>query len=220
MTNGFERWWRAFQSRTRGEDPHRVAGRLRAKLRRTRVAERPVLRQRLWRALLRERHDYGVALFLLASESDHTCLGELAAFLTPLPELQSRDQESHLADIVRLLAATDVAPLLRPVEAYLLRRPIGPHWATVPWALWPHRKHLFARAWQRYLREVRPDHWNSSQVLAAFLAEPEAVRVVRRTVAREQPENWSSLREALIGVADRVEWLSREQRESLDRAVS
>jgi hypothetical protein len=215
----FQAWWRQFERRTDGEDSHQIARRLRAKLRRTRVAERPEFIRGLWDVLLRQRRAYGVALLLLDDLKELERLHELARSLVPLPGLQSPDEEAHLADLLRVLAASNVRELLRPVEAYLLKRPIGPYWATVPWALWPHRKRLFTRAWQRYLGDVRPTDWKSTEVVECFLTEPEAVSLVRDAISGRDPQNWTHLRDALIGTADHVGWLSAEQRESLDRAL-
>ena len=173
----------------------------------------------VWEVLLQHRGDYGVALFLLDSLADPIYLRALAERLLPLPALQCHDREAHLADLIRILAAADVPGVLAPVEQYLLERPIGPLWTTVPWALWPHHQELFATAWIRYLREMHLADWSTTAVAKTFLTEPEAVRLVRSAILREHPERWVSLRDALIGEADQVGWLSEEQRESLDRAV-
>ncbi len=215
----FDIWWDGFQRRVADEEPFEIANRLRRKLCRTRVTEREEFLRRLWGVLLQRRRAYGVALFLLEGVKDLAQLRQLARKLMPLPGLQARDEESHLADLLRLLAAADVPTLLPPVEAYLLERPIGPYWATVPWALWPHQKELFARAWQRYLCETQPSDWNAALIIDSFLTEPEAVSLVRTMVAAVRPESWEFLRQALIGEAGQVGWLSEEQRESLDQAV-
>ena len=215
----FDTWWSGFERRACDAGPHETAERLRGKLRRTRVAERPGFLCDLWQVLLQQRRDYGVALFLLDALTDADCLHELALRLCPLPGLQSPDEEAHLADLMRVLAAANDPDLLLPVTQYLLERPMSPEWTTVPWALWPHQKELFARAWQRYLRETQPADWHDGLIVKSFLAEPDAVRLVRSKVALEHPEHWDTLRAALIDVADQVSWLSREQRASLDRAV-
>jgi len=215
----FEIWWNGFTHRARDAGSYEIAERLRGKLRRTRVADRAGFLCDLWEVLLQRRHDYGVALFLLDALTDAESLHELALKLSPLPELQNPDEEAHLADLMRVLAAAGGPGLLRPVTEYLLDRSMSPEWTTVPWALWPHQKELFARAWQRYLRETQPADWNDGSIVKSFLAEPDAVRIVRSKVAPEHPEHWDTLRAALIDVADQVGWLSREQRASLDRAV-
>lgn len=215
----FESWWRQFGRRVEGEEPHEIARRLRVKLKRTRVAERPRLLRKLWVGLLQDWRAYGVALLLLDHLKDVRLLHELARGLVPLPSLQSADEEAHLADLMRILAAADSTALLPPVECYLLERPIGRFWSTVPWALWPHRPGLFARAWRRYLLDLRPSDWNPPEVLECFLSEPEAVRVVRAAIVDEHPDGWNVVRDALLGEARQVGWLSDEQRESLDRAV-
>ncbi|HXV76379.1 MAG TPA: hypothetical protein VD788_08665 [Candidatus Polarisedimenticolaceae bacterium] len=215
----FQTWWRQFERRVEGEGCHEIARRLRAKLRRTRVADRPEFVRELWDKLLQRQHSYGVALLVLGGLSELERLRELARRLTPLPPPQPADEEAHLADLMRILAASNDDELLRPVETYLLERPISPYWATVPWALWPHRKRLFARAWQRYLQDVQPTDWKPTEVLECFLAEPDAVRLVRTTISDNHPEHWNDLRDALIGEADQVGWLSVEQRESLDRVI-
>ena len=215
----FEAWWDGFTRRAGHADPYETAHRLRGKLRRTRVSERSEFLRDLWEVLLRQRREYGIALFLLDTVTDPAGLYELAARLSPLPELQSSDEEAHLADLIRLLAAAGEPALLPPVREYLLERAMSRDWVSVPWALWPHQKELFAQAWQRYLRESQPDDWNGTPVVRSFLAEPDAVRIVRSKVAGEHPEHWHVLRAALIDEASHVRWLSREQRASLDRAV-
>lgn len=219
VSRPFEKWWKRFECRLEDEEPYKTASRLQRKLGRMRVAERPEFLLQLWEVLLQHRHAYGVTLFLLDAVTDLVQLYEMAERLTPLPSLQPPDEEAHLADLIRILAASDVPGLGPPVEAYLLVRPIGPFWATVPWALWPHQKKLFTRAWQRYLRETQPTEWNATLIVKSFLTEPDAVRLVRSAVARQHPEDWEPLRLALIGEADQVGWLSEEQRESLDQAV-
>lgn len=219
LSTRFESWWDGFERRTRNDDAFDTALRLSVKLRRTRVADRPEFVNQLWEVLLQRRHSYGVALFFLDSLTDAQYLRSLAEYLVPLPPNQSHDEESHLADLVRLLAAADMPGVLEPVEQYLLDRPIGPLWATVPWALWPHQAELFSRAWLRYLHEIQPNDWGTAMIVRAFLTEPDAVRLVRSTISRDHPEHWTSLREALLGEADQVSWLSEEQRESLGRAV-
>ena len=215
----FEAWWDGFTRRARHAGAYDTARRLQDKLRRTRVAERSEFLRDLWEVLLQRRREYGIALFLLDALTDPEGLQELATHLLPLPDLQSSDEEAHLADLMRLLAAADDPTVLPPVREYLLERGISPEWTTVPWALWPHQKDLFAQAWQRYLREKQPGDWNCSAMVKSFLAEPDAVRIVRSKVAHEHPEHWDVLRAALIDEAEHVGWLSREQRASLDRAV-
>lgn len=219
LSRRFESWWNGFERRTRDDDPFDTSLRLSVKLRRTRVADRPEFVNQLWEVLLQHRHAYGVALFFLDSLTDAQYLRSLAEYLVPLPLNQPHDEESHLADLVRILAAADIPGVLAPVEQYLLDRPIGPLWATVPWALWPHQAELFARAWLRYLREIQPNDWGTAMIVRSFLTEPDAVRLVRSTISGDHPEQWNSLREALLGEADRMSWMSEEQRKSLGRAV-
>ena len=219
MDRRFEAWWDGFTRRAGHAGPYETAHRLRGKLRRTPVAERSEFLRDLLEVLLRQRREYGIVLFLLETVTDPAGLRELAARLSPLPGLQSSDEEAHLADLMRLLAATGDPTLLPPVREYLLERSMSRDWATVPWALWPHQKELFARSWQRYLRETQPHDWSGTAVVESFLAEPDAVRIVRRQVAGADPEHWDVLRAALIDEAAHVGWLSREQRASLDRAV-
>jgi hypothetical protein len=215
----FDRWWRHFDRRAQGEGCHEITRRLRSKLKRIRVADRPAFVRKLWPALLQDWHAYGVALQLLSHLREVERLHEMVDALMPLPGLQGTDEEAHLADLMRILAASDVPTLLEPVECYLLERPIGPYWETVPWALWPHRQQTFARAWQRYLVDVRPTDWKPTEVLESFLSEPDAVRVVRAEIAGDHPDDWNSLRDALRGEAEQVGWLSDEQRASLNQVI-
>jgi hypothetical protein len=217
----FDRWWQHFRSRTDGdEEPYETARRLRRKLRRVKVAERPRFVGRLIQVLLRQERSYGVALFLLEGLTDPSCLGVIADLLRPLPGLQSDDEESHLADLVRVVAASGDDTLLPVVEEYLLERAIGAHWSSVPWALWPRRKELFGQAWRRFFIDHDPADWKGTLIIRSFLAEPEAILVVRDALAGAPVERWDELRKALIRQAGLITWLSPDQRDALDRVVS
>ena len=216
----FDSWWSRSRRRLSAEDSYDTAWRLRRKLRRIRVAERHNFVNRLLDVLLREERAYGVALFFLEGLSDPVYLVRIAEGLRPLPGLQSDDEESHLADLLRILAAA-AGPALPPViEEYLIDRPIGPHWPSVPWALWPGHKELFASAWHRFFTEHHPEDPPAQPIVQAFLTEHEAIRRVRPALAAASPELWAALREALSRLAGRVGWLAPEQRENLERALS
>jgi len=216
----FETWWMRSRRRLASEEPYESARRLRRKLKRIRVAERLAFTRRLIEALLREERAYGVVLFLLEGLSDPACLVWIAEGLGPLPGLQSEDEESHLADLLRILAAAAGDTLPSVVEEYLLRRPIGAHWPSVPWALWPARKELFSTAWHRFFLEHHPEDAAAQAVVRALLTEHEAVRRVRDAIEERSPERWAALRGALTRCAGRTGWLSAEQREALDGAIS
>jgi hypothetical protein len=216
----FAKWWKRFRKTRKAEEPHETARRLRRKLRRVRVAERPAFVAQLFEVLLRQERAYGIALFVLEGLTDPVYLADVARNLAPLPELQPDDEESHLSDLVRVLAAVDNDDLLPPVRAYLLERPIGPHWPSVPWALWPHRKELFATAWSRFFAHGDTDAWNVTLIIKSFLTEPEAIGVVREVLAAETEPRWSALREALLRQAGLVGWLSPDQREALNKVIS
>lgn len=216
----FETWWTRSRLRLSSEDPYETARRLRRKLRRTRVADRPALVGRLLEVLLREERAYGVVLFLLEGLSDPAYLERIAGDLRPLPGLQPDDEESHLADLLRIIAAAAGASLPPVVEEYLLERPISPHWPSVPWAVWPARKTLFASAWRRFFLEHHPDDPAAQPVVRALLSEHEAVRRVRSAIEDGSPERWAALRQALELQASRTGWLSTEQREALKGAIS
>jgi hypothetical protein len=216
----FDSWWSRSRRRLAAEDPYDTAWRLRRKLRRVRVAERPAFVNSLLDVLLREERAYGVVLFFLEGLSDPVYLERIAEGLRPLPGLQPDDEESHLADLLRILAAA-AGPALPPaIKEYLLDRPIGPHWPSVPWALWPGQKELFASAWRRFFMEHHPDEPPAHPVVHAFLTEHEAVRGLRPVLAAASPELWAALRDALSRLAGQVRWLAPEQRENLDRAIS
>ena len=92
--------------------------------------------------------------------------------MLPFPELQSDDEEAHLADLIRILAAAGDPALLPAVESYLKDRDVGPHWSTVPWALWPNHGDLFAVAWERFFLGQQVEEWQNTLVVRSFLAEP------------------------------------------------
>jgi len=216
----FDRWWAHFSARFGNEDSYAVARRLRRKIRRVKVDERPDFLRRLYGLLLRQERSYGVALFLLDAISDPAYLRELAELMRPLPSLQSEDEESHLSDLIRILAAANDADLLPVVEEYLLDRPIGPHWPSVPWALWPDRRKLFARAWCRFLSRRATEAWSNTLIVKAFLSEPDAICAVRDRLLAESPDRWEELREALLRHAGDAGWMSAGQREALEQAIA
>lgn len=218
--SAFDRWWSRFARESAGEDPYLTAQRLRRKIRRTRVADRRAFLRHLWRRLLRDDLAFGVALFLLEESLPPEVLLDLARQLRPLPALQSDDEESHLADLIRCLAATGERRLAAPVEEYLLERAIGPHWASVPWTLWPRRRRLFARAWERYFVDVAPSNWDEDRALNPFLGERDAAKAVAARLAERAPERLERFREILLRRAQSVGWLSPSQRESLERALA
>jgi hypothetical protein len=219
-TADFNRWWKRFYRGAGDEEPHDTARRLRRKLRRVKQAERPAFVGRLLEVLLHRERAYGVALFLLEGLTDPAYLDVIAGHLRPLPGPQSDDEESHLADLIRVVAAAGEESLAPVVEEYLLERPIGPHWSSVPWALWPRRRELFVSAWRRFFLERDPGEWRDTLIVRSFLAEPDAIAGLREALAAEAEERWAALREALLRQAGEVTWLSPGQREALDRVVS
>jgi hypothetical protein len=220
VKTSFDKWWEHFLSQMSLEEPHESARRLRRKLQRVKVAERPAFVRKLLDKLLRRHRAYGVALLVLEGITDPAHLEDIADCLVPLPGPQSDDEESHLSDLIRILAAANRDSLLPAVEEYLLHRDIGPHWPSVPWAVWPHRKRLFGKAWLRFFTQRDPSDWKETLIIKSFLTEPEAVRVVKHALEVDSPNSWRPLRESLIRQAGLVSWLSEDQREALDRAVS
>jgi len=215
-SSGFDLWWTRFVGETAGDATHEAADRLRRKIRSVPLAARPDFLRRLWVELLRHRNDYGLVLLSLDAVRDRDRLGDLADAMAPLPGRLAEDAESHLADLVRLLAAANDPALLRVVEAYLLERPIGPCWPVVPWALWPARRELFARSWCRYAREVPSTRWDPALVLDPFLGEPGAVEAIRDALGPA----WGRFRSALERRAAEAAWLGRSRREALARTLS
>lgn len=200
-------------------DPYEAARRLSRDFRSLPRSERSGALDEALDLLLRERRCYGVVFFLLEGVSDAKVLEGIATRLQPAARLESDDEESHLADLMRVLGAAGGDALMAPVEAYLLERPIGPHWASVPWAIWPRRPELFARAWVRFFIDRDAGDWTHTLLIKSFLTEPDAVLAVREPLERASPRAWNALREALLRQAGDVGWLSRQQREALDRAT-
>jgi hypothetical protein len=220
VSRGFAAWWREFRAEPGAfDDPHETARRLRHHVQRLRAGERDRFLDRLCRALFQERHAYGVGLFLLEGIDDPAALRHFARRLLPLPALQSEDEEAHLADLIRILAAAAGTRLPPVIGVYFLEREMSPHWASAPWALWPRRKELFARSWTRFFVARDPSAWNATLVVRAFLAEPAAIGVLRRRLAAAAPERWDQLRTALVRQAGSVGWLTRSQRAALQRVL-
>ncbi len=215
----FESWWQEIVKESGiFDDPRETARQIGERLRELPDERRSRFLEPLTRTLLRERRAFGVVLFLLDETSDRSALFAIGRHLLPFPTLQPDDEEAHLADLIRILAAVDDPELLDGIERYLLEREIGPYWSSVPWALWPHRSELFARAWRRFLREKGTDAGPSNLITRAFLSEPAAIREVRRQL-NDSPDCWLALRAAVERQARIVGWLSDEQREALDRSL-
>lgn len=216
----FETWWKRFRASVRrGADAKETAQTLRRHwLGLAETDRRPYLDRALQRLLQRQRH-YGVALFMLEAVTDPAYLGEFHRHLQPLPGLQPEDEESHLADLMRILGAAGDAALTPAIRAYLLERPIGPYWSSVPWALWPHERRLFGEAWTRFFLEHDAGNGNLGGVLRAFLTEPEAIGSVKRFLAPASASHWEGLRQALKRQAGGAQWLSAAQRRALERAT-
>ena len=89
----------------------------------------------------------------------------------------------------------------------------------MPWALWPNQGALFGAAWRRFFLGQQVEDWQNTPVVRSFLAEPEAIDVVRESLAPVSSEKWQALRQALIRQAGQVTWLSEGQRQTLDRAL-
>jgi len=219
-TTDFATWWNEALQRIEGcSDPREAARRLRRRLRGIDEGAHDVFFERLLADLLDRRHAYGVALFLLEGVSDPAWLRHFARHLRALPAELSSDEESHLADLIRILAAAGDDELLAPIRGYLLERPIGDHWSTVPWALWPQHKELFTRAWRRYFLQHEPTDWKNTLVIKSFLAEPEAIEALRAALEVNCGEVWVALRGALLRQAGLASWLVPEHRAALDRAL-
>ena len=165
----FDRFWRAVERSLPPAAPPRVeAGTLLRHWRGLREKDRGDCMNRLLKRLLQDQRSYGVALFLLEGLTEHEHLRRFAEHLLPLPGPLGDEQEGHLADLVRVLGATDDERTLSVVETYLLERPIATYWHSVPWSLWPHRMELFGRAWERFFLE-QPVKGHSSSVLAILV---------------------------------------------------
>jgi hypothetical protein len=219
-TPEFETWWAEVQ-REPGvlRDSHDTAQRLGRRLEALDPDEQGEFLGQLIPVLLQRHRAYGIALFLLDSLSDPAVLGLIAEHLQPFPGLQTHDEEAHLADLVRILAAAHERELLPAVEAYLLKREIGSHWATVPWALWPHETELFVRAWERFFHERPAEEWSDPLAARSFLSEPDAIVALRRHLQTTDEASWPTLRDTLLEQADKVSWFSPDQLEALENAL-
>lgn len=216
----FESWWTEFcREGDALSDPHEAARHIGRHLRSLPPDEQPAFVDELFEALLQQEHRYGVALYMLEQVTDPNALVTLARRLQPLPSLRSEDEEGHLADLIRILAVAGEPEMMDVVRSYVLKRPIGPHWSSVPWALWPYRRDLFGAAWTRFFRERPRSASESTLLIRSFLTEPDAIGDVRRGLAETAPEAWDALRAALLRQAGTVRWLDAAQREALERSL-
>jgi hypothetical protein len=219
-TAEFENFWAELQRQPGAlRDSLDTARHLGRRLRNMQPEEQIDFIDQLMGVLLQRHHAYGVALFLLEGITDPATLLLIAGHIMPLPMLQTHDEEAYLADLVRILAAANDSRLLGVVDAYLLEREIGPHWSTVPWALWPHHRELFAVAWARYFAEQDSTLWCSTLVIKAFLSEPAAIEAVRQRLCVGAADRWPVLRDALVRQAGVVSWLSAEDRSVLEDSL-
>ena len=219
--DAFDRWWnQTLREPGALDDAYRMARTLWARLDRVEQQDRQRCTERLMRVLLRERLAYGIVLFLLEGMTDPADLKTIHENLLPLPERQSDDEEGHLADLIRILAAADEPTLLPAVRDYLLEREIVPIWPSVPWALWPHQQSIFGQAWYRYFVEQDPSDWPATLVLRSFLGEPEAIRAFRQPLAQSAADRWTALRVALLSLAVNASWLSEDQRVALHQVLT
>ena len=200
-------------------DPQEAARALQRQLRSLDDHDRERWLDRIFEHLLARRRAYGICLFLLEGIADPAFLQNISNHMAPLPPLQSDDEEAHLADLIRILAAAEGRKPLPPVETYLLKRDLAPAWSTVPWALWPRRRRLFARAWTRFFRYYEPDQWTNTLVVRSFLTEPQAIRVVRQELEPDNAECWELLRAAVLRQSGLASWLTARQRSALERAI-
>ncbi len=216
----YESWWREFVAglRERG-DAYEAAARLRRRLQALPPDERGPQAAMALHSLLVDQRAYGVALFLLEGLTDRSLLRTIASALESPPERCWDEEESYLADLIRLLAAANDELLVIPVRGYLLERRIDPHWSTVPWALWPHERELFARAWTRFFVETKPAEWAGSLVVRPFLGEADAIVLVGDRLGDTAPTRWNEFRDALTRQAGLAGWLTTEQRTALEQAL-
>lgn len=200
-------------------DPQGVAHRLLDELSGLKA---PARKRRLERAtadLAARQGGWTALLYLLEGIEDAGYLERLARHLTPLPAPRDDDEEGALADLVRVLAVCGRGDSLALVEHYLLERPIVAHWHSVPWAVWPRHEALFGEAWSRYFRSVEPRRWKDSATVAAFLAEPTAVAVVRDRLHPADYRRWHVLRRSLARLLERERWIGAAERGALERLV-
>lgn len=219
-TPEFETWWAEVQREPGAlRDSHDTAQRLGRRLEALGPEEQSQFLEQLIPVLLQRHRAYGIALFLLDSLSDPAVLGLIADNLQPFPGLQTHDEEAHLADLVRILAAARADKLLPAVEGYLLERDIGVHWATVPWALWPHEAALFTRAWERFFHDRPSTEWSDPLAARSFLSEPDAIIALREHLQKTDETSWPTLRDTLMEQADKVSWFSPDQLAALETAL-
>ena len=101
-----ERWWgETADWLDQAPDDDSVAARIRAEMDSIPADEHRPFLGRAWTVLLGRRRRYGAGLYLLQSTGDPECLLDLVTPLLPLPGLQADDEEEHLAELVRILAA-------------------------------------------------------------------------------------------------------------------
>ena len=100
---------------------------------------------------LNKSYGWGIALGVLESEATPEQIQRLCENVSSIRA--EPEGESNLVYVLRVLAKDATGDCLAPVADYLLNEPFRVYWSSVPWALWPHHRDLFVRAWVRYFTQ-------------------------------------------------------------------
>lgn len=145
-------------------------------------------------------------------DGSNVALGALEELATPAVRRQiARAVETlprvhpphHLGDyrtsLLRVLAADTSDEFLQPVDEYC-QGEIGPAYTSVVWKLWPHHAGRFAKYHARYFAEQPWHEWAQSLVIQVFVDKPEALAAVRDVLVETKPDEWNSVRNAVLAL--------------------
>jgi len=163
---------------------------------------------------LNKSYGWGIALGVLQTEATRDQIRSLCGSVRSLPV--EPEAESNLVYVLRVLAADPNGDCLAAVEDYLLKGPFRVYWSALPWALWPHHRDLFVRAWVRYFTTRPSKEWRNTVVPQAFLGRADALK---SQLLMTSNAAWRELRRALKKHRD-APWLNDEQRSALSELLA
>ena len=208
----FDEWWEEFLNDTHPrEDFYETLHRLRTFIGGLSSTKRDAFVAGMVDVACDRRDGWSLALSALERFGGREARRRLHDTVIALPEVRPPHPLGDYRDsVLRVLASDSESEFIAPVEEFC-RQQIGPGFTGVVWALWPHRRDMFARYHARFFVEAPAEWWARKAVIQAFVSEPEALVAVRDAL-RDQPSTWEAVREAAL-------WASSGSSVAPDRSV-
>lgn len=162
-----------------------------------------------------------LALSILQSEAELKQLQAISEALknAKMPHASDIEASALRSALIRIIAADKTNSFGELVEKYLLVEDIGLYWPNVPWALWPHNKNLFCKAWLRYVQMKPQREWQDTVIAQAFIGEIEALGALKEFFLKTSSSDWEKLRDA-ISLHKDASWLTELQKNALLKTLS